>query len=235
MVAVSGRHSLVLGHPDSRAELERLARDVDAAVPRVSAVWGDRLVAAGRGAGAGRARPSWGASSTPAATSAPIAALALSGPVRGGTAPGGDRVLVNPPNMARLGRARPPGGAGPRGHARGVPRGDGAARAATGWRRGWPTTSATCGAGVPVRVAAGEVREELLAGRLPGALPADEAFDGDNADLGHGVRAGLARRGAPGAPLRRGPLPRALPRPRRGGAARTRRWRCGRRSRTSWT
>ena len=35
-----GRRSLVLGHPGSEGELRRLADEVDAAVPRVSAVWG---------------------------------------------------------------------------------------------------------------------------------------------------------------------------------------------------
>jgi len=37
----AGRRSLVLGHPGSRSELRRLADEVDAAVPRVSAVWGE--------------------------------------------------------------------------------------------------------------------------------------------------------------------------------------------------
>lgn len=38
--SVSGQRSLVLGHPGQRAELRRLAAEADAAVPRVSAVWG---------------------------------------------------------------------------------------------------------------------------------------------------------------------------------------------------
>lgn len=42
LTVVPGRHSLVLGHPGTgRSLLASLARTVDAAVPRVSAVWGD--------------------------------------------------------------------------------------------------------------------------------------------------------------------------------------------------
>lgn len=182
VVAVQGRRSLVLGHPRSRGELRRLAREVDAAVPRVSAVWGSAwseqvavLVPADQ-------RELEGLVST-GGDLGPIAALAVSGPVRGGTQRGGDRVLVNPPNLARLGEL------GRRvvlthevTHV--------AARSASGpmvptWlSEGLADHVGYLGSGVPVEVAAGEVREDVLAGRLPRALPADEAFDGDNPALG---------------------------------------------------
>jgi hypothetical protein len=40
LVAVTGAHSLVLGHPGDRAQLQVIADTVDAAVPDVTAVWG---------------------------------------------------------------------------------------------------------------------------------------------------------------------------------------------------
>ena len=40
VVAVRGRHTLALGHPEGRHVLEELAEQTDAAVPRVTAVWG---------------------------------------------------------------------------------------------------------------------------------------------------------------------------------------------------
>jgi len=181
VVAVSGRHSLVLGHPGSRAEMRRLARDVDAAVPRVSEVWGTgwsqrvAVLVPGSQRELGQIVHAGG-------DLTPIAALALAGPVRGGTAQGGDRVLVNPPNLARLsGLGRRVVLAHEVTHV--------AARAATGplvpsWlAEGLADHVGYLGAGVPVRLAASELREDVLAGRLPKRLPTDADFDSDNPDL----------------------------------------------------
>ena len=178
---VKGRRSLVLGHPASLPEMRRLANEVDAAVPRVSAVWGTRwkqrvavlVPASQRELGTlVKARGALG----------PIAALAVASPARNGTASGGDRVLVNPANVARL---------GPLGrqvvlthevtHV--------ASRAATGpfvpsWlAEGLADHVGFLGSGVPVRLAAEELAVDVRAGRVPTALPSDRAFSGDNADL----------------------------------------------------
>ena len=178
---VRGRRSLVLGHPGSLAEMRRLATEVDAAVPRVTAVWGSgwkqrvAVVVPASQRELGTLVQARGALT-------PIAALALAGPVRSGTARGGDRILVNPPNMARL---------GPLGrqvvlthevtHV--------ASRAATGplvpsWlAEGLADHVGFLDSGVPVRLAAEELGDDVRAGRTPTSLPSDRAFNGDNPDL----------------------------------------------------
>lgn len=178
---VRGTSSLVLGHPSSLPEMRRLARDVDAAVSRVTAVWGAgwsqrvAVIVPADSAELGRLVATRG-------SLAPLAALAVTGPVRGGTARGGDRVLVNPANLALLGAT------GRRvvlthevTHV--------ATRAATSgvtprWlSEGLADDVGFLGAGVPVPVAAQELRAEVRAGRLPAALPGDADFDGDNPRL----------------------------------------------------
>ena len=178
---VRGRRSLVLGHPGSLSEMRRLAREVDAAVPRATAVWGTRwkqrvavLVPA--------SQRELGTLVKARGALTPIAALALAGPVRGGTARGGDRILVNPPNIGRL---------GPLGRqvvlAHEVTHV--ASRAATGplvpsWlAEGLADHVGFLDSGVPVRLAAEELAVDVRRGRLPTRLPRDSAFNGDNADL----------------------------------------------------
>ena len=175
---VRGRRSLVLGHPGQLPEMRRLAREVDAAVPRVTAVWGTGwkqrvavLVPASQRELGTLVRTTGGLG--------PIAALAVSGPVRRATARGGDRVLVNPPNMARLG----PAGRQVvlRHEVTHV-----ASRAATGpmvpaWlAEGLADHVGFLRAAVPVRVVAEELASDVRAGRLPIRLPPDRAFSGDN-------------------------------------------------------
>lgn len=181
VTVVRGEHTLVLGHPESQRSRERLAADVDAAVPRVTAAvgegWPQRvavLVPADQDE-LGRLVQTGGSLE-------PIAALAVSGPVRGGSGRAGDRVLVNPANLARLGplgrrvvlthevthiATRPL--AGPL-----VPL----------WlSEGLADHVGYRDAGVPIRVAAGDLRREVRAGRLPTQLPLDTDFHGDNAAL----------------------------------------------------
>lgn len=178
---VRGVRSLVLGHPGSLPQLRRVAADVDAAVPRVSAVWGTgwaqrvAVVVPADQAELGRIVAARGSLS-------PIAALAVSGPVRGGTARGGDRVLINPPNLALLGAV------GRRvvlthevTHV--------AARSATGpatptWlSEGLADHVGFLGTGVPVPQVAAELRTEVRAGRLPAQLPTDSTFGVDDPAL----------------------------------------------------
>ncbi len=178
---VRGARSLVLGHPGSLPQLRRLATDVDAAVPRVTAVWGTgwsqrvAVVVPADQAELGRLVTARGSLS-------PIAALAVSGPVRGGSARGGDRVLVNPPNLALLGAV------GRRvvlthevTHV--------AARSATGpatpsWlSEGLADHVGFLGTGVPVPQVAVELSAEVRAGRVPAQLPIDSSFGGDDPAL----------------------------------------------------
>ena len=178
---VRGARSLVLGHPGALPQLRRLASDVDAAVPRVTAVWGTgwsqrvAVVMPADQAELGRLVTARGSLS-------PIAALAVSGPVRGGSARGGDRVLINPPNLALLGAV------GRRvvltheiTHV--------AARSATGratpsWlSEGLADHVGFLGTAVPVSQVAAELRTEVRAGRVPAQLPADSSFSGDDPAL----------------------------------------------------
>ncbi len=179
VVAVRGRHALVLGHPGRRAALEELARDVDAAVPRVTAVWGSdwaqqvvvmlpddveemrRLVGHDLELG-------------------PIAAVATAQLVGGDDRyePVGDRVVVHPDNYPGLGAL------GRRIvlthevlHV--------AARRASGpalpaWlAEGLADYVAYAGTGVPVERAAPRTAADVRLGRVPEGLPDPEDFTGE--------------------------------------------------------
>ena len=181
VVTVRGRYSTVLGHPASLPEMRRLAQDVDAAVPRVTAVWGTGW--------SQRVAVLVPATQKELATLVhargaltPIAALAVAGPIRSGTARGGDRILVNPPNIAQLGQL------GRRvvlthevTHV--------ASRAATGrlvpaWlAEGLADHVGFLDSGIPRTVAAEELRNDVRDGRVPAQLPRDRDFDGDNRAL----------------------------------------------------
>lgn len=181
VAVVRGARCLVLGHPASLPQMRQLADDVDAAVPRVTAVWGTgwpQQVAVVVPAD----QDELARLVTTRGSLSPIAALAVAGPVRGGTARGGDRVVVNPVNMARLAAV------GRRivlthevTHV--------ASRSATGpstplWlSEGLADHVGYLGAGIPVRAAAAELRDDLRAGRLPAALPTAADWTGDNPDL----------------------------------------------------
>jgi len=105
LVTVTGRHSLVLGHPASRRLLSDMADHADDAVPAVSAVWGSgwpqRVVvvvpASLREFAAVVGRPTAALSGIAAMATAELDA----GP---GTAPAvGNRVVVNPSILGQLG------------------------------------------------------------------------------------------------------------------------------------
>ncbi len=181
VAVVRGARSLVLGHPASLEQMRRTADEVDAAVPRVSAVWGtdwsQRVAVVVPADAAELARLV-----TTSGSLAPLAALAVAVPVRGGTALGGDRVLVNPPNLAVLSDV-----------GRRVVLAHEVTHVAS---RAWtgPATPSWLSEGladevgfrdtqVPVRVAATELAAQVRAGRLPAALPADAAFSTDDAGL----------------------------------------------------
>ncbi len=180
VVAVHGKSSTVLGHPGSLPEMRRIARDVDAAVPKVAAWWGSWrgrvavLVPQDQAELAGLVETRGGLG--------PIAALAVAGPVRDGRARGGDRVLVNPRNLARL---SPVGRRVVLTHEVTHV----ATRAATGplvpaWlAEGVADHVGYAGTGVSTELAAAELRADVRAGRVPSRLPRDEDFDGDNPRL----------------------------------------------------
>ncbi len=183
VLAVSGRASLVLGHPAERGMLPGLRDVTDAAVPRVTAVWGAgwarRVVVEVPGSSAELAEIV--GQKTDLSRIAAVATAELGGN-RHSAGPVGDRVLVNPPNFATLGAI------GRRvvlthevTHV--------ATRAATGsglptWLvEGFADYVAYLHSGVPVRAAAAELAVDLLAGRRPAALPADAEFAGSNPAL----------------------------------------------------
>ena len=179
----TGRSCLVLSHPGHARLTEQVADECESAVPRVTAVWG----------------PGWAQkvvvlipSSAPELSSllpgagdlSQIAALATAELVSPGKGyhPVGDRVLINPTTFAQLGRlgrrvvlthevthvaSRPVTGPS-------VP---------TWLVEGLADYIGYRDAGVPVAVAAEELRSDIRSGVLPTALPADSAFDGSRSDL----------------------------------------------------
>lgn len=183
VVVVQGRSSLVLGHPKSRDLLRTLADATDAAVPRVSRVWGEDwsrkvvlLVPDSQAELAVLLDATGDLSQIAAVATAELRDEA------GGFVPVGERMIVNPPNFSKL---------GPVGrrivlthevtHV--------ATRAATS--PGAPTWLVEgiadyvgyLDVDVPIDVAARELRAALRAGKGPKGLPADEAFEGDNSKL----------------------------------------------------
>lgn len=178
---VSGVRTLVIGHPGSLPQMRRLAHEVDEAVLRATAAWGPQWPQ--RVAVVVPADATELARLVPAGVDlAPLAALDVAGPVRGGTGLGADRVFVHPVNLARLGDVGR--GVVLRHEVTHV-----AARSATGaltptWlSEGLADHVGFLGTGLPVADAAGELRDEVQAGRLPTALPAAADFDGAGAQL----------------------------------------------------
>lgn len=178
-----GAHSLALGHPGSEQLLAQLTSTVDAAVPRVSAVWGtdwpqgvvvlvpDNQTELDRILGG----------TTDLAHIAAVATAELTD-VGQGYHPVGDRVAVNPPNFAKL---------GPLGrqvvlthetmHV--------ATRAATGpdaptWLvEGLADYVGYLGIPVPLTTSARDLQTAVRAGKVPDALPSDTQFGGGNVEL----------------------------------------------------
>jgi hypothetical protein len=183
VIVVRGRSCIVLGHPDSRSVMRRVATSIDAAVPRVTAVWGtgwaQRVVAlvpadqdelsrivGGRG----------DYSQIAAVATAELTNANL------GYHPVGDRILVNPPNFDKLGslgrrvvithevtHVATRAASGP---------------AAPSWLvEGFADYLGYRGLHVPYSVSASELRDAVRNGDTPAALPTDHDFDGANKDL----------------------------------------------------
>ena len=183
VVVARGASTLVLAHPDNGELVELLLRETDAAVPRVTAVWGQRwaqrvvLVVPASEAELRRLLPDLGDLSQ-------IAALATAELTHRGSGyhSVGDRVLIDPPNFARLGSlGRRVVLAHEVTHV--------ASREATGpavptWLvEGLADYVGYHGLGVPLSTSAGELGAEVRAGQLPARLPADQAFAGNDPAL----------------------------------------------------
>jgi hypothetical protein len=183
VVVVRGRSCIVLGHPSSRSLMRRVATSIDAAVPRVTAVWGtawgQRVVALVPSTQDELKRIVGGNGDY-----SQIAALATAElkDLSSGYHPVGDRIVINPPTFAKLGSL------GRRvvlthevTHV--------ATRTASGpeapaWLvEGFADYIGYRGVRVPYSASAAELRSAVRRGRTPTALPADDAFDGNNKNL----------------------------------------------------
>ena len=182
VVVVRGKRSLVLGHPKSKGVLRRVADVVDEAVPRVSKVygsgWGQKVVVLVPDTSAELAELLDTRSDF-----SQIAAVATAEVVGGeGFSPVGDRVIVNPPNFAKLGRL-----------GQQVVLTHEVTHVATRKTSGplvptWVVEGFADYVGyqdtrVPLSVAAKELRDAIRAGKGPTRLPEDRDFDATNADL----------------------------------------------------
>ncbi|WP_165959218.1 hypothetical protein, partial [Actinomadura sp. KC345] len=175
--AVKGKACLVIG---DAAGLDEIARRLDAAVPAVTGVagreWARRAVAlvpADPGLASALAGPGQSLGD--------IAALATVAPSAGGRG-GEDRVIVSPGTFGRLNDL-----------GRDVVLTHELTHVATGGARdrttpmwlieGFADYVGYLGTGVAVASAAGELRGEVAAGRIPSALPAAAAFSGGSERL----------------------------------------------------
>ncbi len=172
VVAVRGTRSLVLGHPSGAAELDRIAADLDAAVPRVTAVWGSgwaqrvAVVVPADTAELGRLVPS--------GPTASLAAMTVAGRLADGRR-GDDRVVVNPTELARLDAT-----------GRRVVLTHELTHVASGPVTGSQTPSwlaegladhvGFAGTGLAIRDVAAELSDDVRAGRVPQHLPTGAAF-----------------------------------------------------------
>ncbi|TYB44515.1 hypothetical protein [Actinomadura chibensis] len=177
LTVVKGRASLVVGDATGLADI---ARRLDAAVPVVSGVvgkgWAQRVVAL---VPADAALAS--ALAGPGQSLGQIAALATAAPSPGGGR-GEDRVVISPGTFGRLNRL-----------GRGVVLTHELTHVATGgasdrttplWLiEGFADYVGYRDARIGVRAAAGELRRDVAAGRVPAALPAAAAFAGGSARL----------------------------------------------------
>ncbi len=182
VVAHQGRYCLLLAHPASAGRLAALAEQVDRAVPQVSSVWGDgwsrRVVVIVPDSQQEMAQV---LGETPGLTDiAAVATADHADPVSGVVL--GQRVVMNPANLARLGTI-------------------GrlvvlrheithlASRAVTGpalptWLvEGFADYVGYLGTDVPLSVAAQELRTEVQRGRYPTALPGNADFRFDSRRL----------------------------------------------------
>ncbi len=183
VTVVRGRRSLVLGHPGSRSLMRRVAASIDAAVPRVTKVWGSgwsqRVVALVPASQSELNRVVGGHGDYSQIAAVATAELT---DAHVGYHPVGNRIVINPPNFAKLGTL------GRRVvlthevvHV--------ATRAATGpaapaWLvEGFADYVGYLGVQVPYSLSASELRDAVRHGNPPTALPTEGEFDGGNADL----------------------------------------------------
>ena len=181
VIVTRGRAAVLLAHPGHAALVRTLLRAADAAVPRVTRAWGRdwsrRVVLELPGSGA-----ELSVLAPDAGDLSQIAAVATADLRGRGYHPTGDRVLLHPTNITRL---------GPLGlrvvltheitHV--------ASRLASGpaapsWLvEGQADQVAYDGLNLPVSVSAHELQGDVRAGRLPSHLPDDAAFDGNDPAL----------------------------------------------------
>jgi hypothetical protein len=183
VVAAQGRACLVLGHRSSGALVHGLVAECDAAVPRVTAVWGtgwaQRVVVMVPDSAAELSRvvPDAGDLSQIAA----VATAELVSPATG-YHPVGDRVIINPSTFSELGAV------GRRvvlsheiTHV--------ASRRSTGpqvptwFVEGVADYVGYQGVRLSLAVSAEELQADVRAGKLPAHLPLDSDFDGSRKDL----------------------------------------------------
>ena len=183
VVALRGVSCIVLGHPSSRSVMRRVATSIDAAVPRVTAVWGptwpQRVVVLVPSSQDELMRVVGGNGDY-----SQIAAVATAElrDASSGYHPVGDRIVINPPTFAKLGTL------GRRvvlthevAHV--------ATRASSGpeapaWLvEGFADYVGYRGVHVPYSASAAELRSAVRRGQVPAALPTDHDFDGGNARL----------------------------------------------------
>jgi len=173
--------TLVLGHPGSRDALHTITQVASAAIPRVSAVWGSdwegRVVILVPDTQAELSQIIQEGNDL-----SQIAAVATTELAGGSGVPAGDRIIVNPPNFAKLGSLG----------RQVVLRHEithVAARAATTgttptWlAEGFADYVGYLGSGVSVASAGRELAVDIRAGRAPKSLPADADFSGANTGL----------------------------------------------------
>jgi hypothetical protein len=183
VVSHRGEHSLVLGHPGSERLLRQVAAGIDEAVPRVTGVWGSdwsqKVVAFVPDDQEELDRMLGG--STDLTRIAAVATAELTD-LQGGYHPVGNRVMINPPNYAKLGRlGRQVVLTHETAHV--------ATRRATGpdvptWLvEGLADYVGYLDVDVPLATAARETSASVRDGWLPEALPANEEFDGGNPAL----------------------------------------------------
>jgi len=181
VAVVRTAQALVLGHPAALPTMRAIAAIVDAAVPRVSAVWGSDwpakvvvLVPASQDELAQILQ-----SGGDLAQIAAVATADLAGP---SAPPAGERIAVNPPNFARLGTVgRQVVLTHEITHV--------ASRSATTtstptWlAEGFADYVGYQDTSIPVRSAARELADALAKGQAPQQLPAATDFDGTNPNL----------------------------------------------------
>ncbi|MFN2537461.1 MAG: hypothetical protein ABR549_04815 [Mycobacteriales bacterium] len=178
-----GRFCLVLAHPAGAGMAALAQRECDAAVPRVTAVWGTDwlrrvvLVVPDTATELKQLVPDVGDLSN-------IAAVATAELFDPGTGyhPVGDRVIVNPKNFRRLG---PVGRRVVLTHevTHVASRGVTGPHAPTWFVEGLADYVGFLHVDIPLSLSASELRKAMRAGHIPTALPADSAFSGGRADL----------------------------------------------------